>query len=50
MTFFRFLFSSPSALVATVNLAAMYIHFYKQSRFIIKGINKRVAEFDAAAA
>jgi radical SAM superfamily enzyme YgiQ (UPF0313 family) len=49
-TFFRFLFSSPGALVATVNLSAMYIHFYKQSRFIIKGIDKRMTDFEAAAA
>ena len=50
MTFFRFLFSSPGSLVATVNLAAMYIHFYKQSRYIIKDINKRMADFEAAGA
>ncbi len=49
-TFFRFLFVSPGALVATVNLAAMYIHFSKQSRFTIKGIRKRIAEFANAAA
>ena len=49
ITFFRFLFSSPGSLVATVNLAAMYIHFYKQSRFIIKGINKRMEGLEAAA-
>jgi radical SAM superfamily enzyme YgiQ (UPF0313 family) len=48
MTFFRFLFS-PGSLVAAVNLAAMHIHFYKQSRFIIKGINRRMAEFETAA-
>jgi radical SAM superfamily enzyme YgiQ (UPF0313 family) len=50
ITFFRFLFSSPGSLVATVNLAAMYIHFYKQSRFIIKGIDKRMTDFEAASA
>jgi len=50
MTFFRFLFSSPGSLVATLNLAAMYIHLYKQSRYIIKDINKRIAEFEAAGA
>jgi radical SAM superfamily enzyme YgiQ (UPF0313 family) len=49
-TFFRSLFNSPGALVATVNLAAMYIHFSKQSRFIIKGIEKRIADFATEAA
>jgi len=49
-TFFRFLFVSPGSLVATVNLAAMYIHFSNQSRFTIKGIEKRMADFATEAA
>ncbi|MEE8639318.1 MAG: radical SAM protein [bacterium] len=43
-TFFRFLFFSPRSLVAAVSLTAMYIHFSKQSRFIIKNIKKRIAD------
>jgi radical SAM superfamily enzyme YgiQ (UPF0313 family) len=47
VTFFRFLFISPQSLIATVNLAAMYIHFSKQSRFIVKRLKKRMAELKA---
>ncbi|MEE9458123.1 MAG: radical SAM protein [bacterium] len=43
-TFFRFLFFSPRSLVAAVSLTAMYIHFSKQSRFIIDDIKKRIAD------
>jgi radical SAM superfamily enzyme YgiQ (UPF0313 family) len=46
-TFFRFLFTSPAALVATVNLAAMYVHFHKQSRFTVKNIRRRMADIRA---
>lgn len=44
ITFFRFLFFSPRSVVATVSLTAMYIHFSKQSRFIIEDLKKRIAE------
>jgi radical SAM superfamily enzyme YgiQ (UPF0313 family) len=46
-TFFRFLFTSPAALVATVNLAAMYVHFHKQSRFTVANIKERIANIIA---
>jgi len=34
-TFFIIILKNPKAIEAMVNLAAMYIHFYKQSKFII---------------
>ncbi len=43
-TLFRFLFTSPEALVATINLAAMYVHLSKQSRFTIKNVERRIAD------
>jgi radical SAM superfamily enzyme YgiQ (UPF0313 family) len=50
ITFFRFLFFSPRSLVAIVSLTAMYIHFSKQSRFIIKDIKNRIAVLRAVSA
>lgn len=40
---FGFLMLKPEALEPAVNLAAMYIHFLKQSRFIIKNVEDRIA-------
>jgi radical SAM superfamily enzyme YgiQ (UPF0313 family) len=50
ITFFRFLFFSPRSVVATVSLTAMYIHFSKQSRFIIEDLKKRIAELGTVGA
>ena len=38
----------PQGLVATVNLAAMFIHFHKQSRFIIANVSRRFVPAPAA--
>ncbi len=46
-TFFRFLFRAPRSLEAVVNLAAMYIHFASQSRFIIEHVERRIADIAA---
>ena len=50
ITFFRFLFFSPRSLVATVSLTAMYIHFSKQSQYIIDDIKKRIADLGTVGA
>ncbi len=42
--FLKVLFKNPRALEAAVSLSAMYIHFHKQSRFIIKHITKEINE------
>jgi hypothetical protein len=39
-------FKNPRAIEATVNLAAMYIHFYKQSEFIIALTNKEIRSIE----
>lgn len=41
-TFFTILIKNPKAIEAAVNLAAMFIHFYKQSKFIIDITNKEI--------
>jgi hypothetical protein len=40
--FFTILFRNPKALEPAVNLAAMFIHFQKQSHFIIDITNKEI--------
>jgi len=47
LTVFRSSFRGPQSIATTVNLAAMYIHFAKQSRFIIRNIKRRMAELTA---
>ncbi len=38
---FKVLMKNPRALEAAVNLSAMHIHFYKQSRFLVELLEKR---------
>lgn len=44
---FTVLFKNPRAIEAAVNLAAMFIHFYKQSQFIIDMTNKEIEYIDS---
>jgi radical SAM superfamily enzyme YgiQ (UPF0313 family) len=37
---------NPRAIEATVNLAAMFIHFHKQSQFIIELTNREIADIE----
>ncbi|MBN2415509.1 B12-binding domain-containing radical SAM protein [bacterium] len=46
--FFKILLNNPRALEAAVSLSAMYIHFYKQSRFIITHITKEIKNVPSA--
>lgn len=39
---FKVLTKNPRALEAAVNLSAMHIHFYKQSRFLVELLEKRI--------
>ena len=41
------IFKNPRAIEATVNLAAMFIHFYKQSKFIIDLTNKEIKSIES---
>jgi radical SAM superfamily enzyme YgiQ (UPF0313 family) len=40
-TIFKVVIRNPRALEAAVNLAAMHIHFYKQSRFLVELLEQR---------
>ena len=40
------IFKNPKAIEATVNLAAMFIHFYKQSKFIIDLSNDEIRSIE----
>jgi hypothetical protein len=40
------IFKNPKAIEATVNLAAMFIHFHKQSKFIIDLTNKEISNIE----
>jgi hypothetical protein len=44
--FFTVLLKNPRAIEPAVNLAAMFIHFQKQSRFIIDRITKEIESFE----
>jgi len=45
-TLLAVIFKNPRAVEATVNLSAMYIHFYKQSKFIIDLTNKEIRNLE----
>ena len=45
-TFFTVLFKNPRAIEMTVNLAAMFLHFYKQSKFIINLMNREIRDIE----
>jgi hypothetical protein len=40
--FFTVIFKNPRAIEAAINLAAMFIHFHKQSKYIIELTNKEI--------
>ena len=40
------IFKNPKAIEATVNLAAMFIHFHKQSKFIIELTNQEISHIE----
>ena len=44
--FFTVLFRNPKAIEPAVNLAAMFIHFQKQSQFIIDVTNKEIEDIE----
>lgn len=44
--FFTILFRNPKAIEASVNLAAMFIHFQKQKEYIIYAMNKMIEQFE----
>ncbi len=44
--FFTILFRNPKAIEASVNLAAMFIHFQKQKEYIIHAMNKMIQQFE----
>jgi radical SAM superfamily enzyme YgiQ (UPF0313 family) len=46
-TLLTVIFNNPKAMEATVNLAAMYIHFYKQSNFIIDLTNNEIMSIES---
>ncbi len=46
-TLFTVIFKNPKAIEATVNLAAMFIHFYKQSKFIIDLTNHEIRSIES---
>ncbi|MBS3767997.1 MAG: B12-binding domain-containing radical SAM protein [Candidatus Cloacimonetes bacterium] len=46
-TFFTVIFKNPKATEATVNLAAMFIHFHKQSKFIDDLTNKEIRSIES---
>lgn len=41
-TFFKVLFKNPSAIEAAVNISSMYIHFHKQSNFVLQLTKEKV--------
>jgi radical SAM superfamily enzyme YgiQ (UPF0313 family) len=43
---FKVLFKNPRAIEPALNLAAMFVHFHKQSKFIIKHITNEIANFE----
>jgi len=42
--FFTVLFKNPSGIEPAVNLAAMFIHFHKQSKYIIELVSKEIED------
>jgi len=42
-TCLRVIAKNPRAIEATINLAAMYIHFYKQSKFVVDLTNNEIS-------
>ena len=45
-TLLTVIFINPKAIEATVNLAAMFIHFHKQANFIIDYTNKEIKRIE----
>jgi hypothetical protein len=46
-TLMTVILKNPKAIEATVNLSAMFIHFYKQSKFVIEITNKEIESIDS---
>ena len=46
-TFFTVLFKNPKAIEMTVNLSAMFMHFYKQSKFIINISDREIRDIES---
>jgi len=46
-TLITVIFKNPGAVEATVNLAAMYIHFYKQSKFIVELTDNEIRSIES---
>jgi radical SAM superfamily enzyme YgiQ (UPF0313 family) len=47
LTLCRVLVRNPRAIQAAVNLAAMYVHFSKQSEFVIRTLERKVAHVES---
>lgn len=47
LTLFRVLVRNPRAVEAVVNLAAMYVHFSRQSEFVIRTLEGKVAHVES---
>ena len=45
---FKVLFKNPEGIESAVNLSAMFIHFYKQSQFIVKNIKQKIETLERA--
>ncbi len=46
-TLFTVAFKNPMAIEATVNMAAMFIHFYKQSKFVVDLTNNEIRDVES---
>jgi hypothetical protein len=46
-TLFKVIFKNPRGIEATVNLSAMFIHFYKQSQFVIELTNNEIRTIES---
>jgi radical SAM superfamily enzyme YgiQ (UPF0313 family) len=46
-TLLKVILKNPRGIETTVNLAAMYIHFYKQSEFIVQLTNKEIRNIES---
>ena len=44
---FKVLFKNPGAIEPAINLSAMFIHFHKQSKFIIKRITQEIESLES---
>ena len=47
MTLFKVLTKNPKAMGATVSMAALYVHFSRQSEFVIRTIEEKIAHVES---